>query len=128
MKRLTRSRHRQKGLSAVGWLIIAAIFGFLLITFFRVFPMFYDNLKVQTAMEGLVEDDTVDFASKKDVWAALTKRLYVQGVKDIKQNHLILTKTKDGKINIRVKYEVRTDYVGNMFIGASFDESISVTR
>lgn len=128
MKRLTRSRHRQKGLSAVGWLLVATIFGFLLLTFFRIFPMYYDNLKVQTALEGLAEDSEIDFNSKRAVWNALSKSLRVQGVKNLNQNHLILTKLKSGEINVRLKYEVRSNYFANVFIGASFDESIAITR
>ena len=128
MKRLTRSRHRQHGMTAVGWLLVATIFGFLLLTFFRVFPMYYDNLKVQSALEGLAEDAEIDFNSKRTVWNALAKRLRIQGVKNLNQNHLYITKTKSGQINIRVKYEVRSNYIANLFIGASFDESIAITR
>lgn len=128
MKRLTRSRHRQKGLTAVGWLLVATIFGFLLLTFFRVFPMYYDNMKVQSALEGLAEDSEIDFNSKRAVWNALAKRLRIQGVKNLNQNHLIVTKTKSGEINLRIRYEVRAPYIANLFIGASFDESIAITR
>lgn len=128
MGRATRSRHHQKGLSAVSWISIVAIFGFLVITFFRVFPMYYDHLKVQTALEGLQEDSSIDFASKREVWNALSKRLHVQGMRTLKQNHVLLTKNKSGQYIVTVKYEVRADYIANLFIGARFHESAVITR
>ena len=128
MQRVTRSRHRQRGLSAVGWLLIAVMFGFLLLTFFRVFPMYYDNLKVQTALDGMAQDKEVDFGSRSAIWNALTKRLLVQGVRDFKQEYLIVSKNSNGMLNLRVKYEVRSPYLANLFIGASFDESVVVNR
>ena len=73
MVRVTRSRHQQKGMSAAGWLGVLAILGFFVVTFFRVFPMYYDHLKVQTALEGLKEDSSVDLASKRAVWNALVR-------------------------------------------------------
>ena len=128
MSRLTKSRHRQKGLSAVGWLGLMAIFGFLVITFFRVFPMYYDNLKVQTALEGLSEDNEIDINSKRAVWESLSKRLRVQGVRNLTQNHLTLTKNKSGQVTVRVTYEVRAPYIANLFIGARFNESVKISR
>ena len=128
MQRLTTSKHRQKGLSAVGWLLIAVIFGFLLLTFFRVFPMYYDHFKVQTVLQGMAEDTEIDFGSRSAIWSSLTKRLRVQGVRDFKQEYLVVTKNSDGTLNVGVMYEVRADYFANLFIGASFNDSGIVNR
>jgi len=73
MKRLTNSRHRQQGLSSVGWIAIAGIFGFLLITFFKVFPMYYDSYRVKAALESLSQDTEVDAKSKREIWISLQK-------------------------------------------------------
>jgi hypothetical protein len=35
---------------------------------------------------------------------------------------------KDGKTTVTVSYEVRDDYVGNLFIGGKFVESIVIDR
>ena len=128
MVRVTRSRHQQKGMSAAGWLGVLAILGFFVVTFFRVFPMYYDHLKVQTALEGLKEDSSVDLASKRAVWNALSKRLHVQGMRNLQQNHVTLTKNKSGQYVVTVKYEVRADYIANLFIGARFNESTVISR
>lgn len=127
MKRLTNSRHRQKGISSVGWIVVAGIFGFLLITFFKVFPMYYDSYKVSSAMDALRLDESVDSKSKREIWQSLQKRLYVNDVKDITRENVTMER-KDGKTTVTVKYEKRDEYVGNLFIGGWFVESIVIER
>ena len=127
MNRITKTRHQQKGVSAWGWLVIAAIFGFLLITFFRLFPMYYENFKVKTVLENLAQDQTIDVKSRRAIWDSLNKRFIVQDVKTVKREHIGMSR-KDGKTTVTVKYEVQSDLVGNLTIGARFEDSVVINR
>ena len=127
MKRTTNMRHRQKGLSTAGWLLVAGIFGLLVISFFKVFPMYYGNFKLKAALEALQQDTDIDPKSKRDIWLSLQKRLYVNEVRDIKREHVTMER-KDGRTTVTVTYEARDDYIGNLFIGARFSESIVIDR
>ena len=127
MKRLTNSRHRQKGISSVGWIAVVGIFGFLLITFFKVFPMYYDSYKVKSAMEALSLDTSVDAKSKREIWQSLNKRLYINEVKNITRENVTMER-KDGKTTVTVTFEIRDNYIGNLFIGGTFVESIVIDR
>ena len=127
MNRVTKLRHRQKGISAVGWIIVAAIFGLLLITFFKVFPMYYDNFKLRAALEGMQTDTSIDPKSKRELWTSLQKRLFIDEVRSITRENVKMQR-KDGKTTITVTYERRDDYVGNLFIGARFVETAVIDR
>ena len=127
MKRLTNLRNRQRGMSSFGWIAVAGIFGFLLITFFKVFPMYYGNFKVKSAMEALQLDTTIDAKSKRALWDSLSKRLYINEVRNIRKEHVTMVR-KDGKTTVTVTYEERDNYIGNLFIGGSFVESIVIDR
>lgn len=127
MKRSTGSKRRQQGLSSVGWLIVAAIFGLLVISFFKVFPMYYDNFKVKSSLEALAEDQSVDPKSKRSIWDSLSKRLYINEVRTITRENVKMER-KDGKTTVIVTYEVRDDYLGNLFIGGRFTEQIVIDR
>ena len=127
MKRLTNSRQRQKGMSSVGWIAVAGIFGFLVITFFKVFPMYYENFKLRSALDALRLDESVDAKSKREIWTSLSKRLYINEVRDIQREHVTMER-KDGKTTVTVSYELRDDYVGNLFIGGRFVESVVIDR
>ena len=127
MNRFTKTRHQQKGISAVGWLGIAAIFGFLLITFFRIFPMYYENFKVQAVLENMSLDQELDVKSRRAIWESMSKRLNVQDARSVKREHVTMQR-KDGKTTITVRYEIKSDYIGNLFIGARFHESVVINR
>lgn len=127
MNRVTKLRHRQKGLSSVGWIIVAAIFGLLLITFFKVFPMYYDNFKIRAALEGMQNDTSFDSKSKREIWTSLQKRLFIDEVRVIQRENVKMER-KDGKTTITITYQREDDYVGNLFIGARFVESVVIDR
>ena len=115
MKRLTNSRHRQKGMSSFGWIVVAGIFGFLLITLFKVFPMYYGSYQLKSVLEAIRLDESVDAKSKREIWTSLQKRLYINEVRYIKREHVTMER-KDGKTTVTVSYEKRDNYVGNLFI------------
>ncbi len=127
MMRNSKLRHRQKGLSSVGWIAIFAIFAFLVITFFKVFPMYYDNFKVKSALEGVQLDTNVDAKSKRAIWQSLNKRLNVNDISAIMRENVTMER-KDGKTTVTVTYEIRDNYVANLFIGAQFVESVVIER
>ena len=127
MKALTRSRRRQSGLSTVGWLALVGVFGLLVVSFFKVFPFYYDNFKLKSALDALSQDVEIDPKSKRALWESLQKRLFVNEVRGINREDVTM-KRKDGVTTITVSYEVRADYLGNLFIGASFTEQAVIDR
>ena len=127
MNRTTKARRRQRGMSSFGWIAIFGIFAILLIMFFKVFPMFYGNMQVKSSLEGLAQDTQVDPKSKKAIWLSLQKRLFINEVRSIRRENVKMER-KDGKTTVTVDYEVRNNYIGPLFIGAHFVESVVIDR
>jgi hypothetical protein len=127
MMRHTMLGNRQRGLSTVGIIAVVGIFGLFVVTFFKVFPMYYDNFKVNSSLEALQNDSTVDPKSKKAIWESLQKRLYINEVRVVTREHVKMLR-KDGKTTVTVSYETRDAYIGSLFIGASFVNSIVIER
>jgi len=114
-------------MTSFGWIGVVGIFVFLLITFFKILPMYYDNFKLQTAMEALQQDQKIDPKSKRAIWESLQKRLFINEVRAIQREHVSMSRD-DGKTTVTVDYEARDEYIGNLFIGAHFVESIVIDR
>ena len=127
MMRHTMLGKRQKGLSTVGIIAVVGIFGLFVVTFFKVFPMYYDNFKVNSALESVQKDTAVDPKSKKAIWESLQKRMYINEVRVVTREHVKMVR-KDGKTTITVSYETRDAFIGSLFIGASFVNSIVIER
>ena len=127
MNNIASIRYRQQGLSFVGWMAMVAIFGLLLLSFFKVFPIYNENFTIQAVLSGLAEDEKIDVKSKRAIWNSLKKRLAVNEVYSIKPEHVTIER-KDGKTTVTVTYETRRPYISNLFIGGNFSESVVIER
>jgi hypothetical protein len=127
MKSLISSKNKQKGLSSFGWIVIVGLFALLIISFLKVFPMYYENYKVKAVLESLRFDSNVDPKSKRAIWESLRKRLYIQEAQTVKREHVSMSR-KDDKTTVTISYETRDSYFGNLFIGAKFNESVVIER
>ncbi len=127
MSNIASFRYRQQGLSFVGWMAMVAIFGFLLLSFFKVFPIYNEYFTIQSVLKGLTKDEKVDFKSKRAIWESLSKRLAVNQVGSIKPENVTIER-KDGKTTITVSYRTQRPYIGNLFIGGNFSESVVTDR
>ena len=127
MNNITNFRYRQQGLSFVGWMAMVAIFGFLLLSFFKVFPIYNEYFTIQSVLKGLTKDEKVDFKSKRAIWESIKKRLAVNQVSAIKPENVTIQR-KDGKTTITISYRTQRPYIGNLFIGGNFTESVVINR
>ena len=127
MNRYTRLGNRQKGMSTAGIIAAIGLFGLIVSTILTLYPMYYGNMKLASVLESIQQDTSVDAKSKRAIWAAMNKRLYIQSVTGITREDVAMER-KDGKTTVIVTYEVRDTFVGNLFIGASFSESVVIDR
>lgn len=127
MNRFAKPQRSQQGASSAAWLVVFAIFALLVVTFFKVFPFYYDNFKLRTALEALSQDTEIDPKSKRAIWESLQKRLFIDEVRNITRENVSMQR-KDGVTTVTVTYEVRDNYIGSLFIGARFSEQAVINR
>ena len=127
MNNIASIRYRQQGLSFVGWMAVVAIFGLLILSFFKIFPIYNENFTIQAVLTGIAEDEKIDVKSKRAIWGSLKKRLAVNEVYSIKPENVTIER-KDGKTTVTITYETRRPYISNLFIGGNFTESVVINR
>ncbi len=128
MNKKKLNKHRQKGLSGPGWLVVIAIFSLLMLTFFKIYPMYYDYFLVKSVLESVQEDASLDVKSKRAIWESMKKKLFINEVHTLVTRDNVKMSRKDGKTTITVSYETRDDYIGNLFIGGKFVETVVIDR
>lgn len=127
MNTMKSTRHRQKGLSSAGWLALAGIFALIIISVLRVFPIYMDNFTIKSVLTSIQEDAKIDPKSRRAIWESINKRLYINEIRSIKREHVKMTR-KNGKTTVTISYETRRPYIGNLFIGGTFSESVVIDR
>ncbi|MCP4432318.1 MAG: DUF4845 domain-containing protein [Gammaproteobacteria bacterium] len=121
------NRSRQKGVSGVGWLVMASIFGFFLLTFFKVFPMYYESYKITGILNTIQEDPSIDVKSKRAIWDKMQKTFYIDNIDSIKAEHVKMSR-KNSQTTISINYERRTPFVANLFLVGKFNQTIVIDR
>jgi len=127
MNNITSIGRRQQGLSFVGWMAIVAIFGLLIISFFKIFPIYNENFTIQSVLTSVKDDQKIDPKSKRAIWDGIIKRLSVNHILTIKRENVKIER-KNGKTTVTITYETRRPYIGNLFIGGNFSESVVIDR
>ena len=127
MNRHTRLGNRQKGMTTAGMIAAVGLFGLIVTAVMTLFPMYYGNMKLSSALEAVQQDSSINAKSKREIWDSLKKRLYIDDVEGITLEDVTMER-KDGKTTVTVTYEARDTFVGNLFIGASFSESVVIDR
>ncbi len=110
----------QRGASFVFWVLIAALFGFLLMMGVKLFPVYYRGLSVKTFVEEIAVELNGKNPSKKQVWQKIERRLNVKGIRNIKRQDMVFERDKR-KTHIGLDYEERIPLAGNIDAVVMFD-------
>lgn len=121
------NRHSQRGMTMIGWIIVIAIFGSIVLTGLKILPMYMDFFQVKSIMESVAVDPEIDAHSKKALWAAIGKRLLINSIRDRKKEDFTIT-FEEGNTIITVDYETRRPYIRELFLGAHFVHTIEFSR
>jgi len=118
---------QQQGMTTVGLLLVLVVIALIALTAVRIVPIYLENFTIKTVLTAIKDDQKVNAKSKAAVWDSLKKRLYVNEVKLIKREHVKITRG-NGQTTVTITYESRRPYLGPLFIGGSFSESVVIER
>jgi hypothetical protein len=121
------NRHSQKGLTTLGWIIIIATFGSIVLTGLKILPMYLDYFNVKSVVDSVVNDSSIDPKSKRDLWTAINKRLLINQVNSVKRENVSFLR-KEGVTTITVDYKVEKPYIAQLYLGAKFNYTVDINR
>jgi long-subunit acyl-CoA synthetase (AMP-forming) len=113
----------QKGLTTIGWIVVIAIFGSIILTGFKILPMYLEYYQVRSVLENVAANPEVDARSKKAIWSAITRQFLINQIRDIKRENMKVEREND-ITKITIDYEVRKPYVAQLFIGGHFTYTV----
>ena len=117
----------QQGMTTIGLIIVIAIFGSIVLTGFKILPMYLEYNQVKSILDAVAVDVEIDPKSKSDLWEGIRKRLKINQVDTLKREHVSFNR-EDGVTIITADYEVRKPYIAQLFLGAHFVYSVSTNR
>lgn len=116
---------RQKGLSLVGFIILASVVGFVMFTAFRCVPAWTEYLSLKKVLQATANEFTVS-ATPASIRSSFDKR---NSIEDLPVRGTDLEITKDnGRINLSVSYARKVHIAGNTSLLFDFEASASGNR
>jgi hypothetical protein len=119
---------KNSGLTLIGFLMVITVGLFFAYAAMRVIPMYLEYHALSNAMEVLQKDPQAAKMSPGQIKSKITRSLWVSYAdNNIKSEHMRISKKSEG-INVKVKYEVRKPFLGNIDIIAKFERSVILRK
>ena len=117
--------HRQRGVTAIGWLVILILIAFFSLLTIKLAPIYMENFTVKTVLASLKEEPLITRKSKGEILKMVRRRLKVNGIYDMHKDSLKISK-EGGVTRVEITYDVRRNMAGNLDIIVSFSDSVEL--
>ncbi len=116
------------GLTLIGFLIVLSVTLFFAYAGMRVVPMYLEYHALGNAMDLLAKDPMSSSLTPSKIKSKIQMSLWASyASNNIKNEHMHISKKSDG-VNVRVKYEVRKPFLGNIDIVGKFDRNVVLRK
>ena len=119
--------HRQAGVTALGFLILATLVGVVGLAAIKVTPMYIKNMRMTTILENIQRELNGQSPSPVSIRQAFGKQFSVNDVNDVDIEAIKITQNKDGYA-VRVQYENRAPYVADIYLVVAYDKQVEINR
>jgi len=116
---------KQRGLTAISWVVIIAIAVLFITLLLRLIPIYIEGFSVYESLEAMGNDKKVAKYQTAAIKKSLLTRLNINSVYSVTRDDIYVTK-KGGKTTIEVDYEKRENVVGNLDLVVSFRKSVTI--
>ncbi len=118
---------KQRGLTLIGFGIVLVVVLFIAYTAMRVIPIYLEYNALLGALNTVQSDPGSADMAPAEIRNRIINSLWVSyASNNIKREHIRISRS-DG-VKIRVVYEVRKDWIGNLDLLAHFDKEVVLRR
>jgi Domain of unknown function (DUF4845) len=127
---------QQRGLSSTTWLFLIIIFGLFLTVFFKLFPLYMDNVAVANALEKLQEGQNIAQKMDNQIRQEFLTYLSESNKKgltaifndeSLKEYFLINRNPEKGTVDLKLTYERTKPFMFNIFFLVKFQHKIEAS-
>jgi hypothetical protein len=126
-----KTRHSQRGLSSLGWLMAILIAGFFLTLAFKMVPVYADNVYIQDALKSLTDFEKTDRGyggmTDGDIRSHLSNYFSINNVRSDATKSVKIDRKSD-KVLVNMDYEVRVPLFYNVDVVMKFRNQFDSKR
>jgi hypothetical protein len=120
-----RSIKHQRGMTAIGWLIVLIMIGFFVLLALRMVPAYLDYYKVVSTLEALEKES--GFSNPREIRKLLERRFDVSFVDAITPADVAI-KPVGNTYTVTAAYEKTEHIAGNVYVVMDFEKQVTVNK
>lgn len=125
MKNLTL-RRRQTGITAIGFLILASLFGVVGFAGLKLVPMYIQNMRLDTVLEDVRNELDGKNSTPGAIRVAVGKRFDVEGI-TLPRENVKIDQVRNG-YRLSIQYENRAPFLADIWFLVAFDKQVEIRR
>ncbi len=118
--------HRQRGMTALGFIMSIAVVGVLLFGVLKVTPIYLENRRLEAVLADIKQEMDGQGATANQIRMSMARRLDIEMIK-LPPEVMKIRKSRNG-YTIEVKYDNRTHYFGDLWLVVALDERVEIIR
>jgi predicted Kef-type K+ transport protein len=119
------SVQKQRGMTAIGWIIVLGLIAFFTLVTLRLVPLYLEYSKVASVLESLQNEPGITRQTKADVQRLIGRRFDINDVRNLDPK-IAEVESRSGRLTVTMDYERRTNMVGNIDLVVRFNKSVEV--
>jgi predicted lipid carrier protein YhbT len=120
-------KHRQRGATLLGIVVIVLILGAALYACIRLVPVYLEYTKVARALEQVRDENASIDTNSQQIRNALERRWDVEDIQRISWKEIDISKTSDG-FEVTASYEAEEPFAGNVYLLVKFDKTVTIPQ
>ena len=124
---IRRSTSRQRGITTLGFIILAVFLGLFSFGVLRLAPIYLNYMKVAGVVDGVKGEFEGQQATIAAIRKSISRRFEIESVSAIRSRDVRVTKI-DGGTEVSAVYEHSSPFIGNISFMLQFDKTELVRR
>jgi hypothetical protein len=118
-------RHRERGVTFLGWIFILVPVGMVLYGGIRLTPKYLEYMKIARTLEQVRDEYSGDGLEARALRSAIERRFDIEDVTVIKKDDIKITKQGSG-YTIEASYYDTVPFVANVSLLVEFDKAVTL--
>jgi len=122
-----RRAKRQSGITLIGFLLLAAVFGVVGLAGMKIVPLYLEKMSVGTVLEDLQNELATGGNTIQTIKIALDSRFYVENLPPLQSNEFEIRREGEG-YSLTINRESRAPFLADLYFVVAIDEQIEIAR
>ena len=120
------TRRRQAGITVIGFLILAALFGIVGYGGLKLVPVYMQNMRLSKVLDDVRQELDGRNATAGQIRTALSRRFAVEGIQ-LSPESVKINQARNG-YEVSIQHDNRTPFVADIWFLVTFDKKVEIRR